>query len=196
MASRKVVYCHFSFRRPRGRGTGIFSAALYTDIEGKCLVDVKVREKQLWENHQHITAIQAYENALRCIWEWQPVLIEHGVTNVLLVTDNSVLAGWIEDTRKNREYYNYMNKANSQYRVGAIRELVIGVGLCEPRKAEKSYKYCKDELVTERESVKRVGKALEHQVNKLSLDGMDYASVLDILDKANPTLDGNMRLMD
>lgn len=182
---RKVIYCHFSFRR-KGSEVGIFAVALYTDKEGKNLVDKKVKEHILWENHQHVTAIQAYENALRCLWEWQPVLLDHGVTNVILVTDNSNLAGWIENPKKNKTYYKYMARANSQYRVGASRELRIAVGLAEPRKAEKSYKYCKEENVTERDRVK-AGNVGDH---KISLSASEYSTVLDILDADKPKIEG------
>jgi len=91
----KTVYCHLSFRRPKGKNYGIFSAALYTEYDGKTLVARQTRAYELWENHQHVTAIQAYEHALNCIWEWQRQLREHGVREVILVTDNSILAGWI-----------------------------------------------------------------------------------------------------
>lgn len=190
---RKVVYCHFSFRRPKGKDVGIFAVALYTDKDGKNLVDKKVKEHLLWKNHQHITAIQAYENALRCIWEWQPVLIQHGVTNIILVTDNCNLAGWIENPKKNKEYAVYMDRANRQYRVGASRELVISVGLAEPRRAEKSYKYCKEENVTERDRVKEVGKAGEH---KVVLDTENFSSILDILEDEQPKIGGKLELKD
>ena len=143
----KIVYCHFSFRRPSGKGTVIMATCLYADEEGKRQVARKVREEVLWENHQHVTAIQAYAHALRCIWEWQGKLLEHGVTDVVLVTDNSILAGWIMDHKKNTNFTHYMKRAVSPYRVGGSRWVVLSVGLAEPRVSEKSYKYCKQENV-------------------------------------------------
>lgn len=188
---RKVIYCHFSFRRKCSE-TGIFAVALYTDKEGKNLVDKKVKEHILWENHQHITAIQAYENALRCLWEWQPILIEHRVTNVILVTDNSNLAGWIENPRKNKNYYKYMARANSQYRVGASRELRIAVGLAEPRRVEKSYKYCHEKYVIGNNPV-GADKIGDH---KIGLSESEYSTVLDILDADEIKIDGKLELKD
>lgn len=149
----KEVYCHFSFRRPRGKDYGIFAAALYSDSEGKELVARKTRAFRLWKNHQHVTAIQSYEHAMQCIWEWQGKLLEYDVTNVLLVTDNSILANWIVDHKANRAYEHYMNKAVEQYRVGSTREIVLPVGICQPRKSEKSHKFCKEELVTNMHSL-------------------------------------------
>ena len=104
MAQQKFVYCHFSFRRPRGKKYGLFAVALYADSIGKRLVAAKTRAFLLWQNHQHITAIQAYEHAMYCLWEWQHKLQQHGVTNILLVTDNSTLAGWIMNPNKNKYY--------------------------------------------------------------------------------------------
>lgn len=144
---RKLCYCHFSFRRPRGKGYGLFAVALYTDFDGKDLVAHKTRALKLWEDQQHVTAIQAYENAMYCIWEWQAKLKEHGVTNILLVTDNSTLAGWILDPYKNKRYSKHMLRAMREYKVGGVKEIYIPIGLCEPRDAEKSHKYCKEDLV-------------------------------------------------
>ena len=31
----KTIYCHFSFRRPRGKPYGLFAVAFYKDYEGK-----------------------------------------------------------------------------------------------------------------------------------------------------------------
>ncbi len=142
----KIVYCHFSFRRPKDKDYGIFACALYSDTEGKNLIARKVIVDELWKNHQHITAIQAYGNALNCIWEWQSKLLIYNVTNVLLVTDNSNLVKWIENPKKNKDFRIYMQKAYKPFHSGD-KELALGVGLCEPRRLEKSHKYCKDEFV-------------------------------------------------
>lgn len=143
----KKVYCHFSFRRPRDKDYGLFAAALYADKQGKKLVAHKTRAFKLWVDHQYITAAQAYEHALRCVWEWQGKLKEKGVTNVLLVTDNSILAGWVTRPRGNRNFGEWVEKAQMPYTVGGPRELALPIGLCEPRKYEKSHKYCRHELV-------------------------------------------------
>lgn len=146
----KMAYCHFSFRRPRGDNYGIFAACIYADEAGKRLVCRKVREYPLWMDHQHVTAIQAYEHAMRCVWEWQGQLMAHKVTDIVLVTDNSILAGWILDHKKNKEFTSWLQKAVAPYRTGGARELMVNLGLAEPRASEKSYKYCKPELVENR----------------------------------------------
>lgn len=146
--SGKTVYCHFSFRRPKGENYGVFAAAIYSDSEGKKFVTKRVEKHELWENKQFITAIQSYEYALMCISEWQVQMRKAGISQVLLVTDNSILAGWILDPYKNKAFTSYMMKAIKLYKTGGAKEIVIGVGLCKPRKAEKSYKYCKEEFVS------------------------------------------------
>lgn len=195
--NKKVVFCHFSFRRPRGKDYGIFAAALYADSEGKIFVDKKVRAYKLWQNHQHITAIQAYEHAMKSIWEWQSILIEHNVTNVLLVTDNSILAGWIADPKKNKVYTPYMNKANNLYKIGGAKEIVLSVGLCEPRDAEKSHKFCKEELVTNKpnqESTLDTTKKSENgAVHKLDIEGMGYKTAISILDEDKPSIEPGIK---
>lgn len=76
MEGNKVVYCHFSFRRPRGEGYGIFSCALYNDYDGTEPVIKRVCMEELWKDHQHITAIQAYRFALDSIYKWQAHLLK------------------------------------------------------------------------------------------------------------------------
>ncbi len=178
---QKIVYCHFSFRRPRGKPYGLFATALYADKEGKILVAAKTRAFLLWQDHQHITAIQSYEHALYCIWEWQAKLKQHGVTNILLVTDNSTLAGWILDPNKNKAYAGWMHKANSQFKAGAPKELWIVPGLCEPRNSEKSHKFCtEDKVVNKIPNVK----SRNPSGYKLKID--NYSSALDIANEDKP----------
>lgn len=142
-----VVYCHFSFKRPTGKKYGLFAVAFYLDYEGKKLTAQATRRFNLWEDHQFITAIQAYEHALYSIYTWQGVMKAKGITTVMLVTDNSTLAGWIENPKKNKKYTEYMNRAVEQYRAGAPREITLNIGLCKVRDYEKSYKYCKEDKV-------------------------------------------------
>ena len=143
----RTVYCHFSFKRPKGKDYGLFAVAFYLDFEGKNLTAQATRKFPLWENHQFITAIQAYEHALCSIHQWQGIMRSKGITNVMLVTDNSTLAGWIENPKKNKAYTEYMNKAVAPYRAGAPKEIMLSIGLCEVRDYEKSYKYCKEDKV-------------------------------------------------
>lgn len=187
MARQKVVYCHFSFRRPQGKNYSLFATALYADKAGKILVAAKTRAYPMWRNHQHITAIQAYEHALYCIWEWQSKLIEHGVTHVFLVTDNSTLAGWIENPKKNKKYTPYMNRANEQYKVGGKKEIYLSIGLCEVVDYEKSRKFCVEEKVVNKipedngNNGKSKGKNYKH---KLKID--EYKSIDDIINEDKP----------
>lgn len=180
MAQQKFVYCHFSFRRPRGKKYGLFAVALYADSIGKRLVAAKTRAFLLWQNHQHITAIQAYEHAMYSLWEWQHKLQQHGVTNILLVTDNSTLAGWIMNPNKNKYYTGWMNKANKQYKVGGPKEILIPIGICEPRDAEKSHKYCTEDRVINKIPVEQT------TATKYKIPIDKYSSVQDILNEDKP----------
>lgn len=184
---KKVVYCHFSFRRPKGKNYGLFSTAFYWDYDGTKLITYKTRKMNLWKDHQFVTAIQAYENALSFIHEYQGQMIEAGIRQVMLVVDNSILAGWIENPKKNKQYTAYMERAVKPYRVGGPKEIRVAVGLCEVRDYEKSYKYCKEELVTE-DLTKTEVKAEE---NRIKLTG-EYKSALDIIkdDISVPEMDG------
>lgn len=182
-----TIYCHFSFKRPKGEEYGLFSVAFYTDFEGKRLILHKTRKYDLWENHQFITAIQSYEHALLTIYELQGQMRAVNINQVMLVTDNSTLAGWICNPKKNKNYAGYMERAVKPYRAGSFKEIVIGVGLCEPRKAEKSYKYCKEENV-ENEYVPKD----KEQSKGYKIAISEYKSALDIIkeDKAIPEIVG------
>lgn len=147
MHDGKTVYCHFSFRRPKGKDYGLFAVAFYLDKEGKRLTAQATRRFPLWENQQFVTAIQSYEHALYCIYMWQGIMKSKGITSVMLVTDNSTLAGWIENPKKNKYYKGYMDRAVEKYRVGGQREIVLGIGLCDVLPYEKSYKFCKEDKV-------------------------------------------------
>ena len=171
-----TVYCHFSFKRPKGEEYGLFSVAIYSDFEGKKLITSKTRKYDLWSNHQFISAIQAYEHALMSIHEFQGMMREAGIRQVMLVTDNSTLVGWIEDPNKNKKYTPYMERAVRMYRVGGPKEIVIGIGLCEPRKAEKSYKYCVESRVS---NDYRAKSDKQSNGNKIQLE--KYKSALDII---------------
>ncbi len=185
----KTIYCHFSFKRPKGNIYGIFAVAFYSDFEGKKIITKKVRKFDLWVDHQFITAIQSYEHALLTIYEFQGQMRDAGINQVMLVTDNSTLAGWIENPKKNKNYSEYMEKAVKPYRVGSYKEIVIGVGLCEVRKAEKSYKFCKEELVSNN-YIPIEKRSKSSQGYKLNIG--EYKSVLDIIseDKATPEIIG------
>lgn len=187
----RIIYCHFSFRRPKGQPYGIFAVAFYDDFEGKKKIVAKTRKYDLWQNQQFITAIQSYEHALATIYEYQGMMAEAGISQIMLVTDNSTLAGWILNPKKNKEYTSYMERAVKPYRVGSYKEIVLGIGLCEPREAEKSYKYCKEELVVNDYKPAAVeDKPIDGMTHKINISG--YQSVMQILadDKAIPDIDG------
>lgn len=184
-----TIYCHFSFKRPKEKCYGLFSVAFYSDFDGKHLILHKTRKYDLWENHQFVTAIQSYEHALMTIYELQGQMKAKNINQVMLVTDNSTLAGWIENPKKNKNYAGFMEKAVKAYRAGSFKEIVIGVGLCEPRKAEKSYKYCKEENVCNNYIPSSMKKE-NSDGYKISID--KYKSALDILaeDKSIPEVIG------
>ncbi|MBR1454668.1 MAG: hypothetical protein IJ593_08530 [Lachnospiraceae bacterium] len=186
--NNKVVYCHFSFRRPKDKSYGIFSVAFYRDFEGKKIITHKTSKIELWENHQFITAIQSYAYALKSIYEFQGLMKSANISQVMLVTDNGTLAGWISDPNKNKAYTKYMNRAVEPYKVGAAKEIVLGVGLCEPRKSEKSYKFCKEENV---ENDYTTANNTEN-THKINIDSNNYKSIIDIIeeDKSIPDIKG------
>lgn len=187
----KVVYCHFSFKRPKGKSFGIFAVAVYRDFAGKKLIVAKTRKYKLWDDHQFITAIQAYEHALLSIYEWQGMMFEAGIRQVMLVTDNSTLAGWIENPKKNKNYEPYMNRAVKMFKVGAPKEIVIGIGLCEPRDAEKSYKYCKEDRVeNDCSDIDKTDTAEGYKIDISKLNGVKIVSELLDEDEAVPEIIG------
>lgn len=178
-----TVYCHFSFKRPKGEVYGLFSTAFYWDFEGKKNIMHVTRKYDLWDDQQFVTAIQSYEHAMRTIYENQGKMRQAGINQVMLVTDNSTLAGWIMQPRKNKKYSGYMERAVKPYRSGSYKEIVIGVGLCEPRKAEKSYKYCKEELVENEYTPDKADG--DKNPSGYKIDIGEYKSVLDILHEDN-----------
>lgn len=189
----RTVYCHFSFKRPNkgADGYGLFAVAFYNDFEGKHVIYHITRKMILWENHQFITAIQSYENALRVISDVQGAMIANRITHVMLVTDNSTLAGWIENPKKNKDYTSYMQKAVEKYRAGAPREITLGLGLCDVREYEKSYKYCTEKYLDKSESETPV-KVVKTSKNAINISGIKYQTVDELVDKQStmPTIIG------
>lgn len=155
-----TVYCHFSFKRPNKGldGYGLFAVAFYRDAVGKDLIFHTTKKLNLWENHQFITAIQSYENVLRIISDMQGDMIKNNVRRVILITDNSTLAGWIMNPKKNKAYTAYMIKALEKYRAGAPKQIMVDVELGEVRDYEKSYKYCSEKYIVETEKEKVIKK--------------------------------------
>lgn len=178
----KVAYCHFSFRRPKGKNYGIFACALYADTAGKIFVAKKVKAYELWKDHQHVTAIQAYWNALDCLWEWQSKLLEKNVTHVIMVTDNSNLAGWIEDNKKNKKFTPWMDKVYSYFGSGK-KELRTTQVMAKPRDSEKSHKFCKEEFIENKIPSSNGSYGQTASLHKLVLTGLTPISELINEDK-------------
>lgn len=181
----RTVYCHFSFKRPKGADYGLFAVAFYNDFEGKKLTAQATRRFPLWKDHQFVTAIQAYEHALYSIYNWQGAMRQAGITSVMLVTDNSTLAGWIQDPKKNKKYTEYMNRAVEKYRAGAPKEITLSIGLCEVRDYEKSYKFCREDKVINNntEVVKKTDSGIK--VIDIDASNIQYQTISQI-EKNNP----------
>lgn len=175
----KIIYCHFQFKRRKGKDYGLFAVQLYKDFEGREQLGHTTKRQILWQNHQFITAIQSYSFALDVISQIQGRMKNLGITQVMLVTDNSTLAGWIVNPKKNKKYTEWMDKAVEPYRMGSPKEIVVGIGLCEARDYEKSYKYCKEEL-----AINTADSLVEHEnkggANRIQIDE-GYKSAFDIL---------------
>lgn len=164
----KTVYVHFSFRRPTHKKYGIFSVAMYGDESGRVFLGSTTRAFRLWKDQQYVTAIQSYEHALYCIWENQGKMASAGVTDAMLVTDNSTLAKWIENPDKRPDYAYYMKRANRQYTMGGDKTIRINIGLCEPLKSEKSHKFCREELIQNKKPADDSGRISTVGMHKVS----------------------------
>lgn len=185
------MYCHFSFKRPKELDNkGIFTVAFYTDYEGKNFIVRRTAELDLWSDHQFISAIQSYWFTLYTISDIQSSMLKNGITQVRLVTDNSTLAGWIVNHKKNKAYTQFMDKAVEQFKEGSPREIAVGVNLSKVRNYEKSYKFCKKELINYSLNENEVPKV--DGINKIDLGEIEHESVLDILARQmqEPVMDG------
>lgn len=183
----RELYCHFSFRRPKNRESdyGIFCCAFYAGVNSKKCVGKFTKAIRLWEDQQYVCAIQSFSYALDTIWQGQKELIDKGVHKVYLVTDNSTLAKWISNPNKNKEYSKYMKRAYSNYVIGRSKELIIGVGLAEVVKYEKSYKYCKEEYLMNEIPVDL--NITDNSTYKLDVKGK---SINDIIKEVEPIIEG------
>lgn len=132
----ETIYCSFSCRRIKGTNAGLFTVSLYLDLEGKRYIEGYTRKIKLWEDQQYVTAIQSLENALFFIWECQGRL---QINRVILVTDNRILAGWIENPYRNKRYTDHVLKALYPYKIGGPREIFIPIGLTVSDKTTSFY---------------------------------------------------------
>jgi len=179
----KTVYCHFSFRRPKDKEYGIFAVALYKDYVGKQFVTKSVTVQKLWQNHQHVTAIQAYANALNVLYKWQASLLQYNVTNVMLVTDNSNLALWIQKPKKSVKFREWMDKAYEPFQSGN-KQFRLGIGLCAVREYEKSYKFCNEQNVENFSEYMNKNKP----THKTVIESEGFISLEDILNEDKPEI--------
>lgn len=163
-----TVYVHFSFRRPQHKKYGIFAVAMFADEEGREFLGSTTRAFKLWRDQQYITAVQSYEHALYCIWENQQKMAKVGVTDVVLVTDNSTLAKWIENPNSRPDYAEYMKRANSKYVMGGEKTIRLNIGLYKPLKSEKSYKFCREELIQNKKPADTAGKLDARSMKRVS----------------------------
>ena len=185
MKKSRTVYCQFSFKRPKNRpGIGYFAVLFYEELSAQHKIAQRTIEQKLWEDQQFVTAIQSYEITLSFIHEWQGVMQSKGIGQVMLVTDNSILAGWIENPYKNKEYIEYMRRATEKYRAGAPKEISIGVGLCNVQKNIRAYYYCSEDKVTDGYRITDTVKS-----NKIQVE--NGKSIYDMLeeDEDEPTVE-------
>ena len=178
----KPIYCHFSFRRPKGKDYGIFACACYGDKEGKQLVAKNVEMHKLWLEHQHVTAVQSYWFALKCLYEWQNKMIEAGVTNILLVCNNSNLVNLITSSKKTGFVADYLADVYRHF-VNGDKSFELPIGICEAVTRDKSAKFCREDLISN-SSDYAVKVTLDNSkgVAKLNIDDSAFSSIDDILE--------------
>lgn len=192
MQEERAVYCHFSFRKPANTPYCIFAVAIYMDEAGKKLIAEKTVAIKPWVDQQHVKAIQAYANALEYIFEKQGKMMKQGINNIIMVTDNTTLHGWIQNPAKHKMYKQYMEKAIKPYRVGGSKEILMTVGLYRVLEREKSHKFCREDLICNKrptwdsDSEKQEDKNV---VTRLSIDSTKAMSIDDIMKADMPKVD-------
>lgn len=183
----KELYCHFSFRRKtKNIKYGIFACAFFVSEDSRKPIAKFVEAHKLWEDQQYVSAVQSFNYALNTIWQNQKELIEKGIERIYLVTDNSTLAKWIENPRKNKEYERWMVKAYKNFRAGEVKELKIEIGLADVVKYEKSYKFCKEEFISN--SIPEEDTTSESTIFKIEVKGA--RGINDILQEIEPEIEG------
>ena len=192
----KTVFCHFSFRRPKGKDYGLFAVAFFFTYDGKKPTAKITKRLPLWEDQQFVTAIQSYNFALSYIYHWQSIMKMRGIDTVMLVTDNSTLAGWIEDPKKNKKYTRWMEKAVDEYKNGGIKEIQMSVGLAKVRNYEKSYKFCREDCVVDDPVSYTTSASGTNQIN-LESTGLEYktinlADLAGMVQLEKPEVNGNI----
>lgn len=186
----KVIYCHFYARRPKNKDYGMFAVACYADYEGKKLLSREVKAVKLWDESQHVTAIQSYEYALGYIFSVQGILKAGGVTNVVLVTNNTTLVNWIQRKGRNAYYSRWVEKAVSKYRIGGKKEIILSVGLCVYTLTDKVKKFCTPRFVENMEeyqnSLNKSDKSDKYEFDV----GTEFKTAFDDLEDISPEIEG------
>ena len=148
-----TLYLDFGCRRPEktedGKRYGLFSAAVFKNTTDRKPVFVKVFKADLWLDDDYVTSIQSYALALEALYQMQPYMIKAGVRQVMLRNTSALLLNIIEEPRARKKFVKWAEKAITPYRLGAIKEIRLGIGLCERVEYERARKYCKEENVTD-----------------------------------------------
>ena len=179
----RPVYCHFSFRRLKGKEYSIFACACYGDKESKELLEKNVEIHKLWLDHQHVTAVQSYWFALKCLYDWQNKFLDLGITNILLVCNNSNLVNAIAKPKKSGFVADYLEDVYRHY-VNGDKSFELPIGICEAVTRDKSVKFCREDLVTNFDDY-AVETTLENSnsIAKLDFGDSEFSSVDEILEK-------------
>ena len=148
-----TIYLDFGCRRPEktenGLRYGLFAAAVFRDTVDKKPIFVKVFKADLWEDDDYITSIQSYAMALEALYQMQPYMMKAGIKRVMLRNTSALLLNIIEEPRARKRFAKWAEKAITPYKVGAIKEIKLGIGLCDRVEYERARKYCKEENVTD-----------------------------------------------
>ena len=148
-----TIYLDFGCRRPEktenGLRYGLFAAAVFRDTVDKKPIFVKVFKADLWEDDDYITSIQSYAMALEALYQMQPYMMKAGIKRVMLRNTSALLLNIIEEPRARKRFAKWAEKAITPYKVGAIKEIKLGIGLCDRVEYERATKYCKEENVTD-----------------------------------------------
>lgn len=196
----ETIYCDFGCRRPEktenGLRYGIFSVAMYAGTEDKKCIWKRVVMDDLWEDSSYVTAIQSYKYALDAIYKAQEFIRKAGIKRVMLRSESAALINLICEPRSKKEYAEYMEMANSPYRIGSVKEITLGVGVCDRVKYERSRKYCKEENVTDDLRVNSKERLAEKSkkhvlktgtVNILGKVNNTRKTVFDVIEDSNET---------
>lgn len=142
----KPVYIYFSFRHFQEEDKMVVATSAYADPDGKKQLGMRVVEVKAWDSNNYVKILQSYANALNYIYDKQETLKKNGFDQVILMTSNKILHGWLVNNECNN-HRKWFKIANKSFRSGAKKEIEIAVGLGLLAKSDLAYKYCKLELV-------------------------------------------------